>query len=74
MKKSLFTKLLTVLFFFVITSYVTDKSEEFVWVEFCNHGVTGVCLLKQGGGLGWRCYTASIQDPKDCNGFRWEDI
>ena len=38
-------------------------------VEFCNRGSLGRCEVIPSGG-GFRCYTANINDPKDCSGSR----
>jgi len=65
--------LAVVLFTFTLISAVESQFEE-SWVEFCDPGDTGICLVKQGGGLGFRCYTASIQDTKDCDGSHWANI
>lgn len=74
MKKGFLSFSLT---FVVLISFATIsayKSKQLIWVEFCDHGVVGKCLVKQGAGAGFRCYAADINEPKDCDGSHWEEL
>lgn len=50
------------------------KSNQLIWVEFCDPGTIGKCLVKSGAGDGFRCYAADINETKDCSGSHWVDI
>ncbi len=71
MKVSLSIKLLVVMFALIITSFVRDKYEEVIEVEFCNRGNIGICRPSF---TGFRCYIKDINETGDCNGSRWVEL